>query len=165
MPACPSCAHDNRPGSLLCEECGTVLLSSAAFAGGTKKVDMSNVDPWSGNGSPWVEPHEPLFLHIQGATKPIVLQPSHSSFILGRSREGQRLQPDIDFTPYQGYAKGVSSVHATLRREGGYVTLEDMGSANGTYINGEPLVPGQQFTLRDGDEVRFGGLVTYIHFG
>jgi len=117
------------------------LLKSAAFAGGTQKVEASSLDPWSGTGSPWAEPHEPLFLFVQGATKPIMLPPSRTTFILGRSREGQRRMPDVDFSPYQGFAKGVSSVHATLRREGSYVSLEDMDSANGTYVNGDDLPP------------------------
>jgi len=48
----------------------------------------------------------------------------------------------------------VSRVHARIRIQGSAVTLEDLGSKNGTLVNGTRLV--QPATLVDGDEVWFG---------
>jgi len=39
-----------------------------------------------------------------------------------------------------------------------------VGSSNGTFLNGQRLVPNQPRVLRDGDEVRFGKLVAHIYF-
>jgi hypothetical protein len=47
-----------------------------------------------------------------------------------------------------------SSQHARLVRQGGVMVLEDLGSTNGTYLNGEPLRGPQP--LHAGDTIRIG---------
>jgi hypothetical protein len=47
-----------------------------------------------------------------------------------------------------------SSQHARLVRQGDVVVLEDLGSTNGTYLNGEPLRGPQP--LHVGDSIRIG---------
>lgn len=47
-----------------------------------------------------------------------------------------------------------SSRHARIFREGPVVVIEDLGSTNGTYLNGE-LLRGPQ-PLHDGDRIRIG---------
>jgi pSer/pThr/pTyr-binding forkhead associated (FHA) protein len=51
----------------------------------------------------------------------------------------------------------VSTVHARVFRREGEVFVEDLGSRNGTLLNGEPLVHASQ--LRRGDQVQFGQTV------
>jgi pSer/pThr/pTyr-binding forkhead associated (FHA) protein len=48
----------------------------------------------------------------------------------------------------------VSRRHAAIRIAAGEVTIEDLGSTNGTLVNGETIT--EPRTLRDGDEVRIG---------
>lgn len=48
----------------------------------------------------------------------------------------------------------VSRRHAELRREGSSVTLKDLGSTNGTYVNGEKI--STETPLKNGDRVQFG---------
>lgn len=50
----------------------------------------------------------------------------------------------------------VSRRHATLTRSGGQVLLRDLGSTNGTYINGVRLQG--EATLKPGDTVQFGAV-------
>jgi adenylate cyclase len=49
---------------------------------------------------------------------------------------------------------GVSREHASLRRREGVWWVQDMGSANGTFVNGMPATVSTR--LRNGDEVSFG---------
>ena len=51
----------------------------------------------------------------------------------------------------------VSQVHARLYRRDGDVYLEDLGSRNGTFVNGAPI--GGATRLRRGDQVQFGSTV------
>jgi pSer/pThr/pTyr-binding forkhead associated (FHA) protein len=51
-------------------------------------------------------------------------------------------------------SKRVSRQHARLRREGRAVLLEDLGSANGTFLNDERLAGSAP--LRDGDRISVG---------
>jgi pSer/pThr/pTyr-binding forkhead associated (FHA) protein len=48
----------------------------------------------------------------------------------------------------------VSQVHARVFRRDGDVFVEDLGSRNGTLLNGHPLASAQR--LRRGDKVQFG---------
>lgn len=52
----------------------------------------------------------------------------------------------------------VSLAHARVKRRQGAVLLEDLGSTNGTYVNGERLTTSR--ALRHGDEVVFGTVET-----
>jgi len=49
---------------------------------------------------------------------------------------------------------GVSRRHASISVEGANVTVEDLGSQNGTYVRGEKI--GGRAALGDGDELRLG---------
>ena len=49
---------------------------------------------------------------------------------------------------------GVSRRHARIVVEAGNVTVEDLGSQNGTYLRGERIA--RRVALTDGDEIRFG---------
>ncbi|MDP9293126.1 MAG: FHA domain-containing protein, partial [Actinomycetota bacterium] len=64
--------------------------------------------------------------------------------VLGRSDEADiRLEDSF-----------ASSSHARLAPHGDVVVLEDLGSTNGTYLNGEPLRGPQP--LHAGDKIRIG---------
>jgi pSer/pThr/pTyr-binding forkhead associated (FHA) protein len=67
--------------------------------------------------------------------------------------------------PFGAIEKGVSRIHATIERSEDTLTITDLGSSNGTYLNGQRLIANQPRVLRDGDEIKFGKLVTHIYFG
>lgn len=50
----------------------------------------------------------------------------------------------------------VSRVHAELRRQGGLWVLRDLGSTNGTTVNGRRVIGAA--VVRDGDQVSFGNM-------
>src|SRR3954462_7543415 len=54
----------------------------------------------------------------------------------------------------------VSRRHAAIRDQGGSLGIEDLGSTNGTYVNGTRITV--LTVLSDGDEVRLGNTVWSI---
>lgn len=52
---------------------------------------------------------------------------------------------------------GVSRLHARIRIENGVATLEDLGSKNGTHLNGTRIDSAR--VLADGNEIRLGTIV------
>jgi hypothetical protein len=54
----------------------------------------------------------------------------------------------------------VSQVHARVYRRGGDSYVEDLGSTNGTYVNGERI--SEVTRLRRGDRVQFGQTVAEV---
>ncbi len=62
---------------------------------------------------------------------------------IGRSDDGEIVLLD----------PSVSRAHAVVQIRAGEAIVRDLGSTNGTYLNGKRIETG---TLRDGDELRFG---------
>lgn len=102
-------------------------------------------------------------LHIKDNPTPIQINPE-SETTIGRSDVGSPTRPTVDMTPYGAYENGVSRLHAVIRRGEDTLTLVDLGSVNGTHLNGQRLNPNQPRVLRDGDEIRFGKLTCHIFF-
>lgn len=50
----------------------------------------------------------------------------------------------------------ISRVHVRISQAGGSLVVEDLGSTNGTFINGDCLAEGELVILHDGDELRLG---------
>jgi hypothetical protein len=64
--------------------------------------------------------------------------------------------PEVDLDADDPEAK-VSRKHALIRIDAGKITIEDIGSLNGTYVNRQPrLQPGSPLDLKDGDEIIIG---------
>jgi len=64
--------------------------------------------------------------------------------------------PEVDLDADDPEAK-ISRKHALIRIDGGKITIEDIGSLNGTYVNRQPrLSPGSPAELKSGDEVIIG---------
>jgi DNA-binding CsgD family transcriptional regulator len=76
----------------------------------------------------------------------------HDVAVLGGSRYsvGKRADADLPITA----DAAVSGMHALLERAGAVWCVRDLGSRNGTFVNGERLF-GER-ALRDGDEIRVG---------
>ena len=69
---------------------------------------------------------------------------------------GRAVECDIVIT-----SKRVSREHARLHRNGRHVLLEDLGSTNGTYLNGERI--SEKSTLRDDDCISIGDVEFIFH--
>lgn len=124
---------------------------------------MSNLPPRIGTGPldyaiPWV-----IELRIVGT--PTVLQVKVTeSMTIGRSDEDSPKRPEIDLAPYNGYENGVSRTHAMISARNSRVTIRDLGSSNGTFLNGARLELGQEYRLKHGDTLMFGRLEVQLFF-
>lgn len=82
---------------------------------------------------------------------------------IGRRDVDTNTLPTVDLNPYDGLEKGVSRRHAViLRKSNQALYVKDDSSNNGTFLNGQKLVPGQERVLRDGDELRLGHLIVMV---
>jgi hypothetical protein len=98
------------------------------------------------------------------AGEPLLIKPQ-PEMILGRRDPATGAQPDIDLTPYAGYRMGVSRRHAAIRRSAEqFLELWDLGSSNGTFLNGTKLISYRPNRLRDGDEIKLGKMAMRIFF-
>jgi pSer/pThr/pTyr-binding forkhead associated (FHA) protein len=75
---------------------------------------------------------------------------------LGRISQGQPVIPDIDLTPFKAYEAGVSRMHASIKVKGELITVTDLGSANGTRINGKKITSHIPYSIKGGDILTLG---------
>jgi predicted component of type VI protein secretion system len=60
-------------------------------------------------------------------------------------------------------AHGTTSTrHAAISCNNGNVSINDMKSTNGTYVNGRRIDPNVPTPINDGDKIRFGGFTCYV---
>lgn len=166
MKQCPYCAHSNREGFLFCEECGRRLKNGEGAATLPTKRFETTTDNFTTHttwGTARFDKDSAIVIHIRDAVEPLTFKPQVQT-VLGRMDTSSPQQPDLDLTPYGAMEKGVSRVHAAICRNDDTLTLVDKGSANGTHLNGQRLVPNQPRVLRDGDEIRLGKLVAHVYF-
>lgn len=93
-------------------------------------------------GAPWVF----VLAVIEGESPTRVFRVDRSEIQIGRGRSSQiRLDDEM-----------VSKRHCRLRTEGGVCTLQDLGSRNGTQLNGRTIEAGVSRRLRHLDELQIG---------
>jgi hypothetical protein len=163
----------NRAGVLVCENCGTSLVTGDHAVIGTKRFQKGETADESEeqSGEDKLTPSEVkaittagvdrfdetmiLRLDVEGANTPILLSPKGETS-LGRRDPATGTMPDVDFTAFAGYRLGVSRKHAILRLNDKHLEVFDLGSSNGTAINGVKLAAHHPQPLRDGDTLTLG---------
>jgi pSer/pThr/pTyr-binding forkhead associated (FHA) protein len=167
MIRCPSCSKRHPENTLFCDECGAYLLSE-----GHKRTDPLLVEDVD-----WMEASFEATgpLESQG-TQPIVVRlaigesgrqvefPLTKEVSIGRLDATTATYPDIDLTNDGGLEKGVSRRHAKIARKGSELFLEDLGSVNGTLLNGKRLTPYLPHALRNSDEIRVGRILVRVYW-
>ncbi len=149
MITCWHCSATLLNGTIFCDACGAALLEGAARRLAPPFADAGPPDPAR---PPTSEPR--LVLAASGASIPL---PATPQLVVGRAGE-QGPGPDIDLTPFQAAAAGVSRAHARLDLGGPHPRIEDLDSTNGTYVNGRRLAPRSPVRLHCGDEISLGQL-------
>jgi pSer/pThr/pTyr-binding forkhead associated (FHA) protein len=162
---CPACKHSEMDGTLFCSECGSRLWGEA-FTDQTSVLDTDALPRTDKIGSvviPIFSPPTGFTLRINGATEPVKLMGKHE-YLLGRSDPKHEVMPDLDLGPYGGQQLGVSRKHAYLVQTETGLSVRDLGSTNGTLVNGRVMAANQEWPLRDGDEIRLGKLAFNVYF-
>ena len=110
------------------------------------------------------EPPAPEDPEAEAVPEHLVHKKSGMDFFFARGTEtsvGRRdpvtgIYPDVDLSPVDGQ-RSISRRHAKIFRRGEkYFLSEEIGTMNGTFVNGERLETGVPAEVKPGDELRFG---------
>jgi hypothetical protein len=114
----------------------------------------------AGTAAPAVAAAAPTFKAklsiIRGGRRGQEFELESGNNLIGRWDPDTGAFPEVDLDADDPEAK-VSRKHALVRIDGGRISIEDIGSLNGTYVNRQPrLQPGNPLDLKDGDEIIIG---------
>ncbi len=172
-PKCAACGAVSRVGSLICENCGASLVGEHSIVGTKRfvrnaegelvdedgvKLSTEEMKALGSAGSMAFEDNMILRLEVEGASTPILVFPK-GEIALGRRDPTTGTMPDVDLTAFAAYRLGVSRKHAIIRHNQHKLEIYDLGSSNGTSVNGVKLASHQPHPLRDGDTIALGKML------
>jgi hypothetical protein len=166
MIKCSFCQVTHVANTLFCSECGQYLLADQK-----RETDpLKEEGGWVGDMGdrpktgplPQLETR-PIAVRLKiGSNRRIVELPLNKVIHLGRIDPAMDVFPDIDLGYDAVPAKSVSRRHAAIARQGESVVVEDMGSVNGTFINGKRLDPYLPEVLNNGDVLQLGKVLIEV---
>jgi serine/threonine protein kinase len=127
---CPACKRSNKGSARFCVGCGFSFV-----------------------------PVGPAVLRVVEPVRAAWEMPvAHSPMLLGRASGAEDYRPDFDMAFYDegGY---VSRRHARITKGKAGYFIADLGSSNGTLLNGYALLPNRAYRLRNGDRFKVGLVV------
>ena len=164
---CPSCKLANPVDAILCEYCGRPFDSSVENYLRTMQIKREtkalskDLEAKEASQTRLV-PSEGIAIFIIGQPKPVDIR-LEKEFFVGRLTETTE-EKVVDLTAYDAFALGVSRRHLMVRRVGNGYEVVDLSSRNGTWVNGETLVPQAPFPIQSGSQIRLGNLRLVVSF-
>lgn len=158
---CPNCGAVARVGELACGVCGYLL----GAGGRTQRLDIEAEIAHHREiptGEVIVANQRPIIFEMEGAK---LVLPNAEIITVGRiSGIPGEAAPDVDLSAYDAEEHGVSRLHIRIRRKGILLYVADLGSTNGTHLNGRRLIPQGERLLRDSDELSLSRLRIRVRF-
>ena len=157
MPYCSQCGSQNSDNARFCSQCGTPL---AQPAGDSTPADSTATITFGAPSKS--ESDERASLNAADAAAVDALPAGSALLVVQRGPgAGSRYLLDTDLSTVGRHPESdifldditVSRRHVEFRREGGRFRVHDVGSLNGTYLNGDRVDDAE---LQNGDEVRIG---------
>lgn len=154
---CKFCGYPNRPDQLFCQgerggkTCGTPTKGFALVdednieAPAELDVNTSQIEQGTVREHVVGDGLERAFLDCPWGELPII----GNAINIGRSTDFS--EQAMNFADYMT----VSGEHAVISLSGGVWIIKDVGSTNGTFVNGIQLTPNDEVSVQDGDQINF----------
>jgi len=162
---CPACAAPREiAGLAFCEMCGWDFANGPAPAvppnSATASPSDSEAPPVAAPSPAWTATVEADLLLRQSNSPfppagiiPLTIPLSQPVSLIGRRSDVRAIFPEIALA----YDDAVSHRHALLQLDSqGTLLLRDIGSSNGTRLNGQEIAPMQDYPVHDGDQITLG---------
>lgn len=151
---CPACSAQNPPGVAFCEDCGASLSDAPVTSAATAPPVVYDATP---------HPVASVSAPVAAAGRArLVLTNGKGEFplekdtiLMGRRSPVDGIFPEVDLTDHDTDSY-ISRRHGRITRQDSGFVYEDLGSSNGSWVNGSKMQPHVQQPLREGDGLRLG---------
>lgn len=141
---CEACDASVPEGANYCPSCGAAVAVSAGSDNTTASIEIGELDPHHVvEEVPEMAPGTGMLVVVRGPNAGSRFLLDHETTTVGRHPDSAIFLDDVT----------VSRRHAELLQADLGITLQDLGSLNGTYVNGERVDERQ---LGTGDELQVG---------
>jgi len=144
---CGSCGAENAATEAYCEDCG------ASLGGGAAAVQAPDAGAAPVQAPVAAPPAVGSKLVLASSGKEFPL--AKDVITIGRRSPADGIYPDVDLTDDDPESY-ISRRHGQVIKSGNQFVFEDVGSANGSFVNNARMAKGVQQPLKDGDQVRLG---------
>jgi pSer/pThr/pTyr-binding forkhead associated (FHA) protein len=154
-------------GELICQNCGEILLPGSERMLNTRPLGPGgalHALPVLERGTKTFPPNAKLVLDFARSTPRVITFNGQEEITFARVDRFTTILPTINLTPLCAWERGVSRLHAAIRRSGGHLYVVDLDSTNSTFLNGERLLPREPRMLCSGDQLRLGLFGVTVHF-
>ncbi len=157
LSTCPKCGCPNIAGSSVCAECSEPLIDQTQPSSLIRATLPTDGHPPANFPIVQRVAHvgklgpNTIALYANQVDEPIMIE-VRQEITLGRRVANSGIQPGLDLSAYGAYERGVSRVHACIRRTEAGLMVVDEGSSNGTWVNGTLLAPHSSRVLTSGDQ-------------
>ena len=162
---CHSCHSQNLRGTIFCVNCGISLLqhdrSRDTTGLGARPAARAVPERLPKAQTPLPSSERRFCATVLNSSRRLDL-PLSTPLLIGRQDAARGHYPEIDLNHDGGYDSGVSRRHARITLAEGATYIEDLDSANGSFINEQRLQSGTSYRLQSGDELRLGSLILRI---
>lgn len=162
MIKCPVCSYENLDGEAICSNCGHALDRNTTIT--TRNITVTGIKGEIGKHEAHIGKLLPngLAIYVGQSNEPMIVT-AKERLTLGR-RKDVALPDLIDLTAYNAYRMGVSRNHAVLTYKDNHLYIHDVGSVNGTWLNGQRLKSYELYALTPGAPISLGQLAVYIYY-
>jgi hypothetical protein len=139
---CPECGFQNPEAANYCSRCGALLVSETGSET-TMSFELEEEGDEADLRAALGITGPALVVRSGGGMAGQSFQPGEGGTVIGRSPDCDLFLDDVT----------VSRRHAELVRDDDTITIRDLGSLNGTYVNRNRI---ESVVLEDDDEVQIG---------
>ena len=156
---CPNCDKANASDEVICSYCGYLIKNA--------ELGTDLLPPQSGELiDDAIFPTDGLLILLSETDITYTLRPQLGLSRLTIGRHDDTSPIDINLDNLNANEKGVSRLHATIIYDDISRTLSllDMDSMNGSFVNEQRLHPSERRVIRHGDKLRFGNVVLKVQY-
>lgn len=168
MAACSKCNYANIEGAIFCENCGNLLVADLRAEQVTNVIgeeDKAAVQELISRGTSTFTGETQLTLELGKEQITHSLNVADGEEItLGRVDQFTTILPSVNLAEQAAWERGVSRIHAAIKRDGDNLYLIDLSSTNGTFLNGVRVAAREPQLLSSGDVVRLALFPIKVHF-